>query len=149
MLPKRRRVYLYDTDAAIPARTKSRHASRPLIRRQCTAKNQEQSTSTSTTDAYEQVSSLFPRLAASTFEMCDSGNSGNFLPATATVERDDIGGTSDFCTQQLYSTSEINAFEYHANVLEYSLKHCLTKCAFEDLLKLIATLLPKPNLASQ
>ena len=43
---------------------------------------------------------------------------------------------------------EISAFEYHANVLEYSLKHCLTKCAFEDLLKLIASLLPKPNLAS-
>ena len=150
MLPKRKREYLYDTDVAIPARTKSRYASKKLITRQCTTENQvqEQSTSTSTTDAYEQASSLPPRLPTSTFEVCDPGNSGNFVPATATVERDKIGGTSYFCTQQLYSTSEISAFEYHANVLEYSLKHCLTKCAFEDLLKLIASLLPKPNLAS-
>lgn len=48
----------------------------------------------------------------------------------------------------LYLSSEFSAFEYHINVLKFALKHCLTKCALEDLLKLISFLLPQPNLAS-
>ena len=145
MLGKRRREYLYNTDVPIPARTKSRYASRTLVSSQksiCT-ENQEQSTSIT-----DDPVSLHPRLATATYQVNDSENSDSFLPAT-TEEKDDVGGEIGLsCTQPLYSTSGISAFEYHANVLEFSLKHCLTKCAFEDLLKLITSLLPQPNLAS-
>ena len=143
---KRRREYLYNTDASIPARTKSRYASRTLISRQISVCTESQEQTTSTID---DPVSLHPSLATATHEVNDSENSSSYVPTAATVEKHDMGGTVDSsCTQPLYSTSEINAFEYHANVLEYSLKHCLTKCAFEDLLKLIASLLPQPNLAS-
>ena len=49
----------------------------------------------------------------------------------------------------LYSGSQITTMEYNLKILEYSLTHCLTKRAMDDLLKLIADILPQPNCATR
>ena len=41
-----------------------------------------------------------------------------------------------------------SVLQYHSMILQYSLKHCLSKTAFNDLLALIADLLPRPNNAA-
>ena len=49
----------------------------------------------------------------------------------------------------LYSGSKVTMMEYSLKILEYSLTHCLTKHATDDLLKLIADILPQPNCATR
>ena len=49
--------------------------------------------------------------------------------------------------EPLYNGAEVTIFDYHISLFHFSLKHCLTKQGYKDLLKLVSQQLPSPNCA--
>ena len=49
--------------------------------------------------------------------------------------------------EPLYIGAEVTIFDYHISLFHFSLKHCLTKRGYKDLLKLVSQQLPSPNSA--
>ena len=63
------------------------------------------------------------------------------------TSKDEFSCLDDKFFEPLYPGSDVTIFEYHTSLFHFSLKHCLTKLAYEDLLKLISQQLPSPNSA--
>ena len=57
--------------------------------------------------------------------------------------------STEKCSDILYNGTKISVLQYHSIILQYSLKHCLSKTAVNDLLTFIADLLPRPNKAAR
>ena len=49
--------------------------------------------------------------------------------------------------EPLYQGSDMSSFDYHTRLIEFTLKHHLTKQGYKDLLVLVARTLPTPNIA--
>ena len=49
--------------------------------------------------------------------------------------------------QPLYNGAKMSSFDYHISLIEFTLKHHLTKQGYKDLLVLVARSLPTPNIA--
>lgn len=49
--------------------------------------------------------------------------------------------------EPLYNGSDMSSFDYHTSLMEFTLKHHLTKQGYKDLLVLVARTLPTPNIA--
>lgn len=53
------------------------------------------------------------------------------------TSKDEFSCLDDKFFEPLYPGSDVTIFEYHTSLFHFSLKHCLTKLAYEDLLKLV------------